>query len=881
MSEHGTLEHTLASPLTLLIEEEGHGDRQAEEILLLSFTADLGFIESFALGVAHACGARVTVVGDAAVSTYDPRAVRRAGRSYLPGYAACQGAFHPKLMVIAGPARVTVAIGSGNATLAGWQANAELWTVIRASTDEAPGALGDLAGWLRGLADHVRFSWGIQDALGRTAAGLDAILQETARVTDPGLRLISTSTGPIIAGIPQGPVEELAVCAPFHDPGAVALRALCERLAPQRLLISYQPDFTMLDGQALEALIGEYGGELLADPEKRYRHGKLIEWTAAGQRYALTGSPNLSSAALLRGMAQGGNCELGLIAPVGQSLLPEGAPIAPASIRGTRFSVRPREIDGLLLLGAARNDQGLQVLFARPTRIPGHLQLSHAAAPPEVWERVAEVPAGSTELQVTVAADGGSRVRLVTIADDDTPRYSNVVPVVDPQRAVRRPAIAGAQVPTTRPDDLFEDPRLAERFFADLATLRTGLPARPPAAAGSAASRSREAANGSNASQVTWEQYLDECAGRIGHPLLRFALGLPIPDRSEAGYDAVLAAPWDEQFADDAEVGLDDDDPETVADERAGDAVPVAPPALPNLRRGVSETVRRRYRRWADRLTDAADKLGTPERMLVTRLLLWTAAAGAWDEDDNSWIELLAESVCFLRLAEVPGEAEPQVASLVAVALSILRAHAPRLVHTEETMVYEFTVEQIAHLLSAAEPAYVEEYCQLLGDSFGPAADPETVRRHAADVVQADPINDAVRALADLGREVHRHDQALLHVTGRFSNPVLAALEAVAAVETTDAVGAWATGSQGKWALCMWRKPDLIAIDAGGALQLWRHYQLNGLITPSGLAMARSFDNATTVRHGPLIKPFPEALTVLAQLGLSAPEPPADCAADD
>ena len=881
MSEHGTQEHTLASPLSLLIEEEGHGDRQAEEILLLSFTADLGFIESFALGVAHACGARVTVVGDAAVSTYDPRAVRRAGRSYLPGYAACQGAFHPKVMVITGPSRVTVAIGSGNATLAGWQANAELWTVIRGSADESPAVLGDLAHWLRGLADRVRFSWGVQDALARTAASLDAILRQAARVTDHGLRLVSTNAGPIIADLPQGPVEELAVCAPFHDPGATALRAICERLAPERLLISYQPGFTVFDGRALETLIGEYGGELLADSEKRYRHGKLIEWTTGGQRYALTGSPNLSSSALLRGILEGGNCELGLIAPVRQTLLPEGAPIAPASIRETQSRVRPREITASLLLGAARNEQGLHVLFARPTRAPGHLELSHAVSPPEVWERFADVPAGSTAAQATIAADGGSRVRLVTVAADGTPCYSNVVPVVDPQRAVRRPAIAGGHVPTTRPDDLFADPRLAERFFADLATLRTGLPTRPPAAAAPAGSRSHDAATGGDTSQVTWEQYLDECAGRIGHPLLRFALGLPIPDRSDATYDAVLAASWDEQFADDTEAGLDEDDPETVAAERAGDAAPVAPPALPNLRRGVSEAVRRRYRRWAGRLTDAAETLGAPERMLVTRLLLWTAAAGAWDDDDHTWIGLLAESICVLGVAEVPGDVEPQVASLAAVALSVLRAHAPRLVHTEETMVYEFAAEQVAHLLPAAELAYIDEYCQLLGEAFGSAADPDTVRRHAADVVQADPITDAVRALADAGRDVHRHEHSLLHVTGRFSNPVLAALEAVAAAQATDAVGAWATGSNGKWALCMWRKPDLIAIDAGGALQLWQHYQLNGLITPSGLAMARSFDDATTVRHGPLIKPFQEAIDLLVQLGLNTPEPPADCVIDD
>jgi hypothetical protein len=836
----------------------------------------LGFFESFALGVAQACGARVTVVGDAAVSIYDPRAVRRAGRSYLPGHAACRGAFHPKVIVIIGPSRVTAAIGSGNVTLAGWQANAELWTVLRGNTGECPAVLGDLAYWLRGLPERVRFSWGVADALGRVAAGLDALLETTAKPTDLGLRLVSTSTNSILKQLPPGPVEELAVCAPFHDPGAMALRELCKRLRPDRLLVSYQPNFTQIDGRALGALMAQYESELLCDGETRYRHGKLIEWVVNGERHALMGSPNLSSSALLRGMADGGNCEVGLVLPVGRTLLPEGAPIAPAAVSTIQLKARPREIDGTLLLGATRSDHGLHVLFARQVPSAGYLELSHAASPPEVWERAAEVPAGSTEVEASIAADGGSRVRLLTSTEDGSPQYSNVVPVVDPGRAIRRPGIVGARVPTTRPDDLFEDPRLAERFFADLATLRTGLPTRPPATARSSHSESNGKSEAGSLSHDSWDRYLDECAGRIGHPLLRFALGLPLPDRSDAGYDSLLAASWDEQFADDAEIGLEDEDPEAVAEELANESA-LSPPALPDLRRGSSESVRRRYRRWAERLTDVGEELGTPERMLVTRLLLWTAAAGAWDSGDRTWVELLAKSICQLGTADVPGEAEPQMASLAAVALSVLRSQAPRYVHTEDTMAYQHAAAVAAHLLPGAEITYIDEYCRMLDEAFGSAVDPDVVQLNAADVVQADPIADAVWALAEINRDAHRHGELLLHVTGRFPNPLLAALEAVAAAQEAERVGAWATGSSGRWALCLWRKPDLITIDSKESVPLWRHYRLNGLISPGSLAMQRSFDGATIVRHGPLVKPFQEATDLLSQLGLTSPQPPSVC----
>jgi hypothetical protein len=57
-----------------------------------------------------------------------------------------------------------------------------------------------------------------------------------------------------------------------------------------------------------------------------------------------------------------------------------------------------------------------------------------------------------------------------------------------------------------------------------------------------------------------WQRYLDECASRIGHALLRFALALPMPTNgAETAYEALLPVSWDEQFSDDFEAGLDDD----------------------------------------------------------------------------------------------------------------------------------------------------------------------------------------------------------------------------------------------------------------------------------------------------------------------------------
>jgi hypothetical protein len=870
-----TSDIALASPLTLLLEEERHSDRQAEDVLLISFTTDLGFFEAFGLGVAQACGARITVVGDARMSAPDPRAARRAGRTYLPGQAICGGAFHPKLVVIAGPKRVTAAIGSGNATLAGWQANAELWTVLHGDLTSCPAAFADLAAWLQGLPDLVRFSKGVPEALTRVAGALDTLVAAVAEHTNEDVRLVSTSAKPILEQLPTGPVAELAVCAPFHDPGAAALRALVQRLQPERLVIAYQPELTELDGPAVATLADELDAELRLDGESRYRHGKLIEWTTSEGRYALTGSPNLSGAALLRGLADGGNCELAIVTPVLESLLPEGSLVTPAAVRGARFSMRSRPGGGPLLLGATRVEQGLHVLFARTLSVGGFLELSHAAAPPETWERIGNIAAGVSDTTLTVAADGGSRVRLV-IASQDGMRHSNLVFVVDPARATRRPGIIAGHTPTTRPDELFTDPRLAKRFFTDLVTLKSGLPPTPPRVLN---------ANRANQGRVSarldddldgWERYLDECAGRIGHPLLRFALGLPpLPGGAEAAFQALLPVGWAEETVYDKEAGLADEETEAVADEQAEDPTPGVA-VLPDLTQ-AKPGVRRRYQRWTERMTHAAPQFGAPERMLVTRLLLWTAAAGAWDRDDQTWVGLLAQALQALGRAELPQQAEPQVGSLAAVALSVLRAEAPRYVHTEETLAYERAANAVAHLLVATDSIYVEEYRQLLGEAFGAAVEPETVEAVANDVVQADPVADAMWALGDLGRDVHRHGERLLHVTGRFGNPRLAALEAVGAAEDAGLVGVWASSASGPWTLCVWNRPDLFIVDGTGPRVLWRHYRLPNLLTPRGLALHKSLEGATAIPHGPLVHPFPEARAALDLLGLSGPQPPNAC----
>lgn len=124
---------------------------RARDVLILTYTASLEFFERFALSSARSLGALVTVVSDATMVRADPVVVRRAGVQYRDARAACPGgtAFHPKVLVVVGDGQARVAIGSGNLTMAGWHANAETWTVLRADADRGPDTLHGVAGFLR------------------------------------------------------------------------------------------------------------------------------------------------------------------------------------------------------------------------------------------------------------------------------------------------------------------------------------------------------------------------------------------------------------------------------------------------------------------------------------------------------------------------------------------------------------------------------------------------------------------------------------------------------------------------------------------------------------------------------------------------------------
>lgn len=365
---------------SVLEAEEAHGDRQATDVVLLTFNADLAFFEARVLGRLRAAGARVTVIADAGVWDPDSRAIAAAGRQYHLGLIDTGGAFHPKVMLLAGPRRVVASVGSGNLTFGGWHFNSELLTVFQSHSDPAAAppsaAIGDVADFLNDLAQTGLLDPIAASAVARTVATTRGFLRQHPNPTagsDPGTspgtspgecRVFSSLSAPLLTRLPEGPVGDLCLTAPFHDPASSAVAAILKRMQPRGdVQVAVQPGATSVDLAALRGALDAHTttattAQIVLDGNTdpvtgktgRYRHGKLIEWTTLdGQRWAMTGSPNLSRAALLnqskpgqpdtepsdpestgtteQQVRYGGNVEAAVVGPIEQSLFHHHGPL--------------------------------------------------------------------------------------------------------------------------------------------------------------------------------------------------------------------------------------------------------------------------------------------------------------------------------------------------------------------------------------------------------------------------------------------------------------------------------------------------------------------------------------------------------------------------
>lgn len=744
----------------------------------------------------------------------DPQTVRGAGLRYVDARAICPGhtAFHPKLLVIAGRDRSTIAVGSGNLTLPGWHGNEELWTYFHAVAESGPRTVAQVAAFLRKLADGpIQLSAEAPAAIAKTCELLDLMGS-----SEPGPDLASTLDGPIIDRLPEGPVDELTLYAPFFDADFGALTALHTRFSPERLRVFLHPD-TSVDGPRLERWMSERGGELLWCSGERYRHGKLIEWRRGDELAALTGSPNLSGRALLSGIvgddpaALRGNCELALIDALGESLAPPQAPPPPngvAMLTSRRDPDQPAR-PGIVLLGATLVE-GVELVLrlAKPLIAPTRVQVHD---PERDWVTSEGVPAldpGKAEYRVpALQFPAGRALRLYGEAG-----ASNEIFVTDPVRARKRPyrrvgPEAGTQIELLmdgRLDVLFE---IAELMRPELMRMNALVP-------GPAPQRRPEDGDGASPEPPlrprggqTLEDYIAACAAVANEQLIEWALVLPsLPSLGVADQMAdrggFLTSETDDEAAD--------------AGRQEGEQAEKAPPPdFETALRHATEHRRRQLRRFCEVALDHAAGWPNSMRALLARFVLTGAALGLWpDDDERDWI--LVELVEMLAAAgDQPIEAEERaVTTYIGVALAVLRSRVTRLSRNDEpTLRYRDGATAAGRRgLDEVDGEVLKRLAASLEEGFGATVGYEPVANAMAELKRpTGGVDAAIAALsADFGTRASAEGKVLVIEDPLPALPERDLLRAAGLVRDVEPVVVRGILAGERRAACVWRAPDLL-----------------------------------------------------------------------
>lgn len=868
-------------PIDALLEEDRIGDQSADDVLFLTYNLDTAFFETRLLGLCQATGAATTVVADGRIWDPDPRSLIAAGRTYHLGLAVGAGVFHPKLMVISGPERATIAIGSGNLTPGGWQYNAELSTVIRARNGACPVVVQQIAEWLSRLPEFVNLDVRSCAIMARVSRQLIA-LAERSEPLETGHRLVHNLDAAIIKQLPQESVDMLRLYAPFHDPRSRAVAQIIRRLTPKRLSLAVQPGYTVIDAKSLKTVLSKAHCQWVvqADSEDlddagRYRHGKLIEWRTGRTLHALTGSPNLSTAALLSTVSEG-NCEVGIISRVENSLFPSGIAISLESVPTKTIAARHVE-DGSpvgalpFLLGATIQDGKLFVELSSPAPEGLVLEYSAREQPPEVWADSVELPGDVTEVLIDLRTEAGSRIRLTWTSPDGSILVGPVLPVADPEQTERHWRDGASRVGSK-----FARGGWAALDLAGLTYLHRELleltrqleNSRPPRLTDAdevlEVGRSRTMAKDSDVEPWLWSENAEEL---MAEHLRTFALGLP----AITGTHDVSVPAW-ARGTEITEVAAEDDE---VIDENIVAEIESAGEENPGRRshRGDEASLRKRRRDWCRKLADIENDLPLPAQLAALRVVLALYCAGNWDNSEQEQEHAFDLIYDMIEGLDVTGGTAPQkasAASLAGVGISILRERISFAVHTEFTISFDALAESLSSVLDLAEDAKIEEYSRHLTNVHDGPLDPDFVRETIKSITARDTLANLVAGVQELSWEIVRHGQSAVEIEGSFVNPTDALLRSLTMIDERFPVAIRTQGSK-RWAAAVWLPPDFYLVDPGRAGQRWRHWRLEGLIGPSAFATQMRDEDGparSPIDHGPWVNPIPAAQSAFERLGL-------------
>lgn len=417
-----------------------------------TFTFDVNTFDDFVLPRISGGSLSATVLAD--VSRLDAEWDRlsrrqsavRANRDYLVRGIDTGGSFHPKTVLLATGERARLLVGSGNLTLSGMETG-EVFTRFESGTSLANQAISAWRVWMQQVvtqSEDVDLQRRWQEVAGRLP-DVGAVSSASPFVSNLEQPILDA----LVDRLPPPPVDELYVAAPFWDEDCSAFTTLADHTRPTRIVL-YLHERTSVNGEQLRAALERMPTtEIVIRSWDSYVHAKLIGVVKADDGVLLSGSPNLSDAALtLFGDQPGANSETATIArgsaeDIRTFFQPPGIKERDISLSEIGDLHREPPVEGrsypVRLLSAVRQgDDRVKVTVVGP--LPSSPRLSNRT--------------------VTVALDRDGRTvepfdleggRFVRILSDDDEELSNAVPVDLPDQLR---AFAGGRRDTSKPTEL-------------------------------------------------------------------------------------------------------------------------------------------------------------------------------------------------------------------------------------------------------------------------------------------------------------------------------------------------------------------------------------------------------------------------------------------
>jgi hypothetical protein len=290
--------------------------------LILTFGANFPFFENALWSQFDAaCRHKVVLVDgrqflEACKGYSQSGLLRHLNQRYIAEGVFAPHAAHAKAILLVSADKGRLLVGSGNLSLSGYASGGELFTQYDYGPDVPDALPAFLAVW-----DLVKLLNG-RGYLGAVAQRHLQHVQEGAlwlankwdEAKSPVRHnLRRPFLEQLLAEVGSEPVRELWMLAPFLDKNAAALNRLMEMLKPRRASLLVQKGQTSADVAAINRVRQRFG-QLEVKPfelrgHRTYVHAKLYVIKTQRRAICLTGSPNLSAAALLSSDPHG-NIEL-------------------------------------------------------------------------------------------------------------------------------------------------------------------------------------------------------------------------------------------------------------------------------------------------------------------------------------------------------------------------------------------------------------------------------------------------------------------------------------------------------------------------------------------------------------------------------------------